>query len=154
MATARNGQTRPEPCRLPRAQEARGVGAGPPTLYVTVGLPAAGKTTLARRLEIEQRALRFTPDEWMKPLFGDSMADGKRNVLEGRFIATALSALRLGLNVVLDFGVWPKMSAQRSDGWPRQSEPNASWCTSRSTRASNGRGFVGDSRVLLSRRFR
>jgi predicted kinase len=73
-----------------------------------VGLPAAGKTTLARRIEIEHRALRFTPDEWMIPLFGESMADGKRNVLEGRFIAIALSALRLGFNVVLDFGVWAK----------------------------------------------
>lgn len=65
---------------------------GHPKLYVMVGLPAAGKTTLARRIEIEYRALRFTPDEWMIPLFGESMANGKRNVLEGRFIATALSA--------------------------------------------------------------
>lgn len=81
---------------------------GHPRLYVMVGLPAAGKTTLARRIEIEHRALRFTPDEWMIPLFGESMANGKRNVLEGRFIATALSALRLGFNVVLDFGVWAK----------------------------------------------
>jgi predicted kinase len=77
-----------------------------PTMYVMVGLPAAGKTTLARRIEIEHKALRFTPDEWMIPLFGESMADGKRNVLEGRFIATALRAL--GSNVVLDFGVWAK----------------------------------------------
>jgi len=84
------------------------VADGYSTLYVMVGLPAAGKTTLARRLEIEHRALRFTPDEWMNPLFGESMADGKRNVLEGRIIATALSALRLGFNVVLDFGVWAK----------------------------------------------
>jgi predicted kinase len=84
------------------------VAAGQSTLYVTVGLPAAGKTTLARRLEIKHRAIRFTPDEWMKPLFGESMADCKRKVLEGRFIATALSALRLGFNVVLDFGVWAK----------------------------------------------
>jgi predicted kinase len=73
-----------------------------------VGLPAAGKTTLARQIEEEHRALRFTPDEWMIPLFGESLADGKRNVLEGRFIATALSAIRLGCNVVLDFGVWAK----------------------------------------------
>jgi len=80
----------------------------PPTLYVMVGLPAAGKTTLARQIEIEHQALRFTPDEWMIPLFGESMADGKRNVLEGRFIATALRALRLGFNIVLDFGVWAK----------------------------------------------
>lgn len=81
---------------------------GHPKLYVMVGLPAAGKTTLAHRIEIEHRALRFTPDKWMIPLFGESMANGKRNVLEGRFIATALSALRLGFNVVLDFGVWAK----------------------------------------------
>jgi predicted kinase len=79
-----------------------------PTMYVMVGLPAAGKTTLARRIEIEHQALRLTPDEWMIPLFGESTADGKRNVLEGRFIATALCVLRLGRNVVLDFGVWAK----------------------------------------------
>jgi predicted kinase len=90
------------------AHEAPSIADGRSTLYVMVGLPAAGKTTLARRLEIEHRALRFTPDEWMNPLFGQSMADGKRNVLEGRFIATTLSALRLGFNVVLDFGVWAK----------------------------------------------
>jgi predicted kinase len=79
-----------------------------PTMYVMVGLPAAGKTTLARQIEIEHKALRFTPDEWMIPLFGRSMDEAKRNVLEGRCIATALRALRLGGNVVLDFGVWAK----------------------------------------------
>jgi predicted kinase len=93
---------RPHPVE-PTADEVR------PRLYAMVGLPAAGKTTLARRIEVEQRALRFTPDEWMVPLFGDSMANGMRNVLEGRFIATALRALRLGFNVVLDFGLWSKV---------------------------------------------
>jgi AAA domain len=39
-------------------------------------------------------------------LFGDSMADGKRFVLEGRLIAVALQALRLGTSVVLDYGLW------------------------------------------------
>jgi predicted kinase len=73
-----------------------------------VGLPAAGKTTLARRIELEHRALRFTPDEWMIPLFGETEINGTRNVLEGRCIAIALSALGLGCNVVLDFGVWAK----------------------------------------------
>jgi predicted kinase len=89
-------------------REALSLADGQSTLYVMVGLPAAGKTPLARRLEIEHRALRFTPDEWMNPLFGESLADGKRNVLEGRIIATALRALRLGFNVVLDFGAWAK----------------------------------------------
>ena len=98
---SKHHQARPHPAETTVVE-------GHPRLYVMVGLPAAGKTTLARRIEIEHRALRFTPDEWMIPLFGESMANGKRNVLEGRFIATALSALRLGVNVVLDFGVWAK----------------------------------------------
>ncbi len=47
-----------------------------------VGLPAAGKTTRAAELAAARKALRLTPDHWMVPLFGDSMADGKRFVLE------------------------------------------------------------------------
>src|ERR1700760_4751439 len=76
------------------------------TLFLIVGLPGAGKTTRARELDAALPALRLTPDEWMIPLFGDSMADGKRFVLEGRLISVALQALRLGASVVLDFGLW------------------------------------------------
>jgi predicted kinase len=79
-----------------------------PTLFVMVGLPASGKSTRAKQIEEERRALRLTPDEWMIPLFNDNDANGKRNVLEGRFIWLALRALRHGIDVVLDFGVWGK----------------------------------------------
>jgi predicted kinase len=78
------------------------------TLILLVGLPGAGKTTLARRLATDHGALRLTPDEWMIPLFGDSLAGGKRFVLEGRMITLALQLLRLETNVVLDFGCWAK----------------------------------------------
>ena len=73
-----------------------------------VGLPAAGKTSRACELASTWSALRLTPDEWMIPLFGQEQPEGKRNVLEGRLIWLALSALRIGVNVVLDFGVWGK----------------------------------------------
>jgi predicted kinase len=79
-----------------------------PRLFVMVGLPATGKTSRARELASEWSALRLTPDEWMIPLFGQEQPEGKRNVLEGRLIWLALSALRIGVNVVLDFGVWGK----------------------------------------------
>ncbi len=79
-----------------------------PRLVVMVGLPASGKTTRARQLELELPALRLTPDEWMIPLFNDPEADGRRDVLEGRFVSLAMSALRAGISVVLDFGVWSK----------------------------------------------
>jgi len=78
------------------------------TLHVVVGLPGAGKTTLARRLEADVPALRLTPDEWMVPLFGEPEAGGKRDDVEGLLIALALRSLALGVDVVLDFGVWSR----------------------------------------------
>lgn len=82
------------------------------TLFLTVGLPGAGKTTRARRLAEEHNALRLTPDEWMIPLFGEPEANGKRAVLEGRLLSLALDAVRLGTDVILDFGCWSR--AERS----------------------------------------
>ena len=88
------------------------------TLFLIVGLPGAGKTTRARELEKAHRALRFSPDEWMIPLFGESDADGKRDLLEGLLINAGLCALAVGTNVVLDFGLWGRdeRSALRSLG--------------------------------------
>jgi predicted kinase len=77
-----------------------------PTLFLMVGLPGAGKTTRARELEVEHRAVRLTPDEWMLPLFGDPQPDGARDVLEGRFVWLARRLLAAGTSVVLDFGLW------------------------------------------------
>jgi len=71
-----------------------------------VGLPGVGKTTDARRLAAAERALRLTPDEWMVPLFDDNDANGKRDVLEGRFLWVAHQVLACGTSVVLDFGCW------------------------------------------------
>jgi predicted kinase len=76
-------------------------------MILIVGLPGAGKTTLARRLEEERAALRFTPDEWMEPLFGVSEDGGRRWVLESQlFWGVAARALSLGTNVILDYGCW------------------------------------------------
>ena len=103
----RSGSQYEEPFPSPSAAEPA-VTPDPPaaTLILMVGLPAAGKTTRARELAAAHRALRLTPDHWMIPLFGDSMAGGKRCALEGRLISVALQALRLGTSVVLDYGLW------------------------------------------------
>ena len=77
-------------------------------MILLVGLPAAGKTTLAKQLASEHSALRLSPDEWMSPLFGQPEAEGKRDLLEGRMIGLARQLLRLDTNVVLDFGCWAK----------------------------------------------
>jgi predicted kinase len=77
-----------------------------PTLFLTVGLPCTGKTTAARRIEIEQEALRLTKDEWVKALYGHENPPSAQDVIEGRLIQIGLRALELGNNVVIDYGLW------------------------------------------------
>jgi predicted kinase len=79
-----------------------------PTLFLTVGLPGCGKTTAARRFEVEHGALRLTKDEWMKALYGAENPSSASDVIEGRLIAVALRALTLGISVALDFGLWSR----------------------------------------------
>lgn len=80
----------------------------PPTLFLTVGLPAAGKTVAARRIEAEHQALRLTKDEWMKALYGDENPSASSDVIEGRLIEIGLRVLELGVDVVIDFGLWSR----------------------------------------------
>lgn len=76
-------------------------------MVLIVGLPGAGKTTVARRLEVERAGLRFTPDEWMESLFGANESDGRRWVLESQLLwGIAARALSLGVSVILDYGCW------------------------------------------------
>ena len=77
-----------------------------PTLFLTVGLPATGKTRAARRIEIDCNALRLTKDEWVKALYGPENPRSASDVIEGRLIDTGLRALELGINVVIDYGLW------------------------------------------------
>ncbi|MEO6397365.1 MAG: AAA family ATPase [Tepidiformaceae bacterium] len=82
------------------------------TLHLIVGLPCSGKSTLARKLELELPALRLTPDEWQIPLFGqdaeDPEHDARHGVIEGLLWNVARRTLELGTNVILDFGFWAR----------------------------------------------
>jgi predicted kinase len=64
--------------------------------------------TAARRIEVENAALRLTKDEWVKALYGHGNPPSAQGVIEGRLIDIGLRALDLGLNVVIDFGLWSR----------------------------------------------
>jgi predicted kinase len=76
-------------------------------MVLIVGLPGAGKTSWARRLEEERKAIRLTPDEWMDALFHTNEVNGRRWVLESEMLwGVAARALGLGVDVILDYGCW------------------------------------------------
>jgi predicted kinase len=91
------------------------------TLHLIVGLPCAGKTTFAKQLELEQSALRLTPDEWHTRLFGLDFSldfehpehDARHGLIEAIMWDVAARALQLDTNVILDFGFWGK--SERED---------------------------------------
>jgi predicted kinase len=89
----------------------------PPTLHLIVGLPGAGKTTLARQLERELPALRLTPDEWIVTLYGPSptqaVLDAARDPVEHLNWDVATRAILLGVSVVLYFGFWSREERER-----------------------------------------
>lgn len=79
-----------------------------PTLFLMVGLPGTGKTTEARRIEVACDALRLTKDEWVKALYGSENPSWASDVIEGRLVDIGLRALELGVNAVIDFGLWAR----------------------------------------------
>jgi predicted kinase len=83
-------------------------------IYLIVGLPGAGKTTRAKELERSESALRLTPDDWQLSVFaGDDPTrwrsaerDRQRDRIEGKLVEVGMRAAQLGVDVVLDFGLW------------------------------------------------
>ena len=80
-----------------------------PTLILICGLPGAGKTTLAKRLEVERSALRLTPDDWMARLNVDLFDEPRRTAIEALQWEIASRALDLGVDVILDWGFWSRV---------------------------------------------
>jgi predicted kinase len=84
-----------------------------PIVHLMCGLVAGGKTTLAQQLAEELPALRFSRDEWMIRLYGHSYDDPR--YVERLEPCTelmwdvAVQALRLGVNVILDWNHWSRL---------------------------------------------
>ncbi len=78
-------------------------------LILTCGLPGAGKTTLAAQLAAQRDAVRLTKDEWLWALGSTPWEDPIRQAVEHQLWRLAQELLRLGVSVVLDFGLWARV---------------------------------------------
>jgi predicted kinase len=98
--------------RAARRQEPVGSGGlldvSTASLILTCGLPGAGKTVLARRLAAERSAVRLTKDEWMWALGSSPWDVTVQGRVEQQLWSHAQELLRLGVSVVVDFGLWAR----------------------------------------------
>ena len=81
------------------------------------GYLGVGKTTLAKRLEQQCRAVRFSHDDWMSRLYGaDPPASRFPDYAErvsGLLEQVWTRCLAAGCSVVLDFGFWSRAERVR-----------------------------------------
>jgi predicted kinase len=82
---------------------------GQPRLILTCGLPGTGKTALARQLAADRGAVRLTKDEWLWALGSTPWDMSTQEKVEHELWRLAQEILRLGLSVVLDFGLWARV---------------------------------------------
>ncbi|MGD0312653.1 MAG: ATP-binding protein [Acidimicrobiales bacterium] len=72
------------------------------------GLPASGKTALARRLAPRIPAIRLNKDEWTSELGHDVWDDEFRGRLERQLWALTQNLLAHGQSVILEWGHWAR----------------------------------------------
>lgn len=76
------------------------------TLHLVCGLPGAGKTTLARRIEQDVGAVRLCPDEWIQALGLDLWDEATRARVECLQWEIGKKMISLGVSVVVEWGTW------------------------------------------------
>ncbi len=73
------------------------------------GLPASGKSTLARELATELPAIRLDKDGWVTQLGADVWDDEFRIRLERQLWALTRELLAHGQSVILEWGHWARV---------------------------------------------
>src|SRR5262245_49713305 len=78
-------------------------------LVIVCGLPGSGKTTHARRLEEELRAVRLSADEWMVALSINLWDERTREKIERLQWELAQQLLATAVTVIIEWGTWARV---------------------------------------------
>jgi predicted kinase len=88
-------------------------------LVLICGLPASGKSTLARQLAPEIPAIRLDGDGWMTQLGVDLWDETFRVRLERQLWALSQELLARGQSVLLEWGHWSRGERDEKRLWAR-----------------------------------
>lgn len=80
-----------------------------PILHLIYGLPGSGKTVLARSIAASTGAFRFSPDEWIKDIWGNQAEEEGnrfRDQIEQLQWKIAKHALHRSIDVIIEWGTW------------------------------------------------
>jgi predicted kinase len=75
-------------------------------LIIVCGLPGSGKTTHAKMLQAQLRAIRFSADEWMDALALNLWDERRREKIEALQWQLSQEILAQGLTVIIEWGTW------------------------------------------------
>jgi predicted kinase len=78
-------------------------------LVLICGLPASGKSTLARQLAPKIPAIRLNKDDWVTRLGADVWDDEFRARIEAQLWALTLELLAQSQSVILEWGHWARV---------------------------------------------
>jgi predicted kinase len=83
-------------------------------LFMLMGLPGSGKDQLAKRLEAERPALLLSSDDWMTRIVGEVEDAERRRAVQALQLDLAEEVLRLGADVILEFGFLDRADRDRA----------------------------------------
>ena len=98
-----------------------------PTIHLIHGFIGFGKTTIAKQLEKELPAIRFTHDELMIKTYGRNPEDFSQerfNIIDKIIKEKTFKEIKKGNNVILDYGLWEKETRANYYHWAKEITPD------------------------------
>lgn len=97
-----------------------------PTIHLMVGFMGFGKTTVAKRLEKEFSAVRFTHDDIMMQLYGRNPDNFQTKYVKvDDFIKNeTIKHVQQGQDIILDYGFWTHQKRQEYYNWAKSLTDN------------------------------